>query len=64
MVPISAMPDELLQAFIKVFTKLPQKIIMKWEIDELPSNMPINVMTTKWLPQQDLIGDFASHYES
>ena len=57
MVPISSMPDELLQSFMKVFTKLQQKIIMKWETDELPPNMPANVMTTKWLPQQDLIGN-------
>jgi UDP:flavonoid glycosyltransferase YjiC (YdhE family) len=61
MVPISSMPDDLLQEFMKVFTKLHQKIIMKWETDDLPRNMPANVMTTKWLPQQDLIGNFIQY---
>ena len=57
MVPISSMPEALLQTFAKVFAKLPQKVIMKWETDDRPLNLPDNVMATKWLPQQDLIGN-------
>jgi glucuronosyltransferase len=55
-ISMSAMPESLLQIFFKVFAKLPQSIICKWETDELHQDLPKNVMTTKWLPQQDLLG--------
>ena len=37
------------------FRKLPQKVIWKWE-SEIPADVPSNIMMTKWLPQQDLLG--------
>jgi len=49
------MPNETLQAFINAFAKLPQRVFWKWEAKK-PENIPPNVMMTKWLPQQDLIG--------
>ena len=49
------MPNDTLQAFINAFAKLPQRVFWKWEA-EIPENIPPNVMMTKWLPQQDLLG--------
>lgn len=40
--------------FLKTFSKLKQKVLWKWEADELP-NRPRNVKTEKWLPQQDIL---------
>ena len=54
-VPVSSMPEETLQAFMNAFAKIPQKVIWKWE-SEVPENVPSNVMMTKWLSQQDLLG--------
>ena len=55
LVSVSEMPEEDLKAFLKAFAKLPQKVIWKWE-SEIPPNLPPNIMMTKWLPQQDLLG--------
>lgn len=51
----SSIPKEALQSFMNVFAKLPQKIIWKWE-NEAPENLPKNILLSKWLPQQDLLG--------
>ncbi len=51
------MPKDILQVFLNVFAKLPQRVIWKWEAD-IPDNISPNVMMTKWLPQQDLFGNF------
>ncbi len=55
MTPGSSMPKKALQAFMNVFAKLPQTIIWKWE-NEAPENLPKNILLSKWLPQQDLLG--------
>ena len=57
LVKVSSMPNETLRAFINTFTKLPQRVIWKWEA-EIPLNLPPNIMMTNWLPQQDLLGIF------
>jgi glucuronosyltransferase len=54
------MPKETLNSFIRVFSKLPQRVVWKWETDE-PSNMSSNIMMVKWLPQQDLLGNLSIH---
>lgn len=54
-VPVSSMPKETLASFIRVFSKLPQQVIWKWEA-EIPSNLPPNIKMVKWLPQQDFLG--------
>lgn len=41
--------------FIKVFAKLPQRILWKYENDTLPDK-PNNVMINKWMPQYDVLG--------
>lgn len=39
---------------LKFFGTLKQRVIMKWELDEL-ANQPKNVMIGKWLPQQAIL---------
>ena len=48
------MPKETVLIFLQVFSKLPQKVIWKWEKDNL-ENVPSNVLLIDWLPQQDLL---------
>jgi len=45
--------EQQLEAFIKAFGKLKQKVLWKYE-GELP-NKPKNVKTMKWLPQRDIL---------
>jgi glucuronosyltransferase len=52
------LPVEMTRAFIQAFSELPQKILWKWESDSLPGQ-PANVKVAKWLPQQDILGNFA-----
>jgi glucuronosyltransferase len=49
------MPKETLDTFIRVFSKLPQRVVWKWE-ENVPANVSANVMMVDWLPQQDLLG--------
>ena len=49
------MPAETLHAFMSAFAKFSQRVLWKWEA-EIPTNLPSNIMMTKWLPQQDLLG--------
>lgn len=49
------MPEHKRQIFLNVFSKLKQQIIWKNEADKVP-NLPKNVMFSKWIPQQDLLG--------
>lgn len=62
----SFMTAEKAQMFFNVFSKLEQKIIWKWESNEIPANKPENVHMLKWLPQSDLLAQpqvrfFISH---
>ena len=43
--------------FVEAFSKLPQRVLWKWEADELP-NKPNNVMIKKWMPQRDILGKY------
>lgn len=42
------------EIILRVFARLQQKILWKWEDDTLP-NQPENVMIDKWLPQDDVL---------
>lgn len=42
------------EAFTKVFSRLNQKVLWKYENESLPDK-PENVMITKWLPQRDVL---------
>lgn len=50
---------------MKTFSKLKQRVIFKWESDELPEK-PDNVLIGNWLPQNDILASprvkvFVSH---
>ncbi|XP_018562683.1 uncharacterized protein LOC108904558 [Anoplophora glabripennis] len=48
------LPPNKRNAFLKAFSKLKQKVLWKWEVDDLPGKPP-NVKLGKWLPQQDIL---------
>lgn len=48
------LPVAKLQEFVKSLGKLKQRVLWKWEADTIP-NQPANVMTKKWLPQDDIL---------
>ncbi|XP_967685.3 UDP-glycosyltransferase UGT5 [Tribolium castaneum] len=50
----AVLPSDKCDAILKTFAKLKQKILWKWEEDDLPGKPP-NVKTAKWLPQQELL---------
>lgn len=50
----SLMPKEKKETIIKVFGSLKQRVLWKFETDELPE-LPSNVMVSKWLPQTDIL---------
>jgi hypothetical protein len=52
---MTAMPNDSLQTFLNVFSRIPQRVVLKWE-SEFPEDVPSNVMMVNWLPQQDLLG--------
>lgn len=47
-------PEDKQKIILKVFSKLKQRVIMKWESDVLPGK-PDNVLISKWLPQDDIL---------
>ena len=50
----SDMPEEKLATFLETFKRLNMSVIWKWDSD-IP-DLPKNVITKSWLPQQDLLG--------
>jgi len=48
------MPVEKRDAILKTFGKLKQKVLWKWEDENLPGK-PSNVKVGKWLPQPDIL---------
>jgi glucuronosyltransferase len=49
-------PVEKRKMFLKVFEKIPQRVLWKWE-GEL-HDKPSNVMIRKWMPQRDILGKY------
>ncbi|KAJ8980274.1 hypothetical protein NQ317_005132 [Molorchus minor] len=47
-------PPERRDMFLRIFRKLRQKVLWKFEDDNLPG-LPANVKIGKWLPQQDIL---------
>ncbi len=47
--------SDKLEAILRVFSRLPQKVIWKWEGDEIPRNKSVNVLMQKWVPQDDIL---------
>ena len=49
-------PAHLMNSFINSFSKLSQKVIVRYK-KELLSKIPENVLVVDWLPQHDLLGE-------
>ncbi|CAG9762824.1 unnamed protein product [Ceutorhynchus assimilis] len=47
-------PEGQLGAFMKVFSKLPQRVLWKWE-EQTMKDKPDNIMLTEWAPQYDVL---------
>eukprot|EP00095_Tigriopus_kingsejongensis_P003054 maker-scaffold101_size371023-snap-gene-0.22 protein:Tk03054 transcript:maker-scaffold101_size371023-snap-gene-0.22-mRNA-1 annotation:"unknown" len=50
----SKMPPHVLERFIGAFSRLKQRIIFKWETEQMVGK-PENVLLQKWCPQQDIL---------
>lgn len=48
------LPRKKIDILLSVFSKLKQRVVMKWESDELKGK-PSNVLISKWVPQDDLL---------
>ncbi|KAM9845454.1 UDP-glucuronosyltransferase 1A1-like [Aulostomus maculatus] len=51
---VSDMPAEITSVFLEAFRQIPQKVIWRYS-GLLPDNIPQNVKTMDWLPQNDLL---------
>ncbi|XP_044749216.1 UDP-glucosyltransferase 2 isoform X2 [Coccinella septempunctata] len=49
------MPEYFRRMLIRVFRQLPQRVLWKWEGEDM-EDLPDNVKLGRWLPQQDLLG--------
>lgn len=52
----STVSDNVVQAFLNVFRKLPQRVLWKW--NGKMRNVPPNVKISQWFPQSDILGKF------
>ena len=50
----SQMPKEKLSAFIETFKMIEESVLWKWDADM--QGLPKNVLTSPWVPQQDVLG--------
>lgn len=48
------LPEERRQMLLKTFASLPQRVLWKFEDDQLPGK-PANVFLSKWFPQPDIL---------
>jgi len=53
------LPKKTLRNFVEVFSKLPYKIVWKFECDELPGKLD-NAFISKWFLQQSVLGKIKS----
>ncbi|XP_059045118.1 uncharacterized protein LOC131840922 [Achroia grisella] len=49
-------PNEKIEAIIGALSQLPQRVIWKWEENDLPDANSKNIFFSKWLPQNDILG--------
>ncbi|KAL4714064.1 hypothetical protein ACJJTC_008418 [Scirpophaga incertulas] len=50
----SSMSEHMLQNFLAAFSRIPQKVLFKWELDKFPPGHE-NILTRKWFPQLDVL---------
>ncbi|XP_049779368.1 UDP-glycosyltransferase UGT5-like [Schistocerca cancellata] len=50
----SNLPETMRNNLMKAFAQIPQRVLWKFELDNLPGK-PDNVMISKWLPQRDIL---------
>ena len=50
----SDIPEDKLRAFLDAFSGRKERILMKWEADDMKGK-PDNLMLKKWLPQQECV---------
>lgn len=55
LLPMNDMPEYMIEIFVKVFSALPQRVIWQWK-GTPKQDLPENIKTLGWLPQQDLLG--------
>ena len=55
-IPVSSMPTHIVEMFVRVFARIPQRVFWKWEKGSVQGKLTDNVMIVDWLPQQDLLG--------
>lgn len=55
------MPREKVEVLLGAFKQLKQKVLWKWEEDNLPG-IPENVRTMKWVPQADVLGKITNQF--
>ena len=51
----SAVPAKVMQAFLAAFSRLQQRVLLRFNPALLP-RLPDNVMVMDWLPQHDILG--------
>lgn len=52
-VALSTLPPHIQKAFIEALAEVPQRVLLKYEGEM--KDKPKNVMTSKWLPQRDIL---------
>lgn len=55
----SDFPEEKIQGILNGFSRLKQRVLWKLEKENV-SNLPKNVKIIKWLPQNDVLGEFSN----
>lgn len=50
------MPENLRQLLVTTFSKLPYRVLWKYESAIIQSDLPPNVKISRWLPQQNILG--------
>ena len=60
---IADAPFELQNTFYTAFRKSKIRFLWKWD-GARPAEMPPNVMTAEWMPQQEILGTVVKHVKN
>ncbi|KAJ1521692.1 hypothetical protein ONE63_003335 [Megalurothrips usitatus] len=55
LVPSSSLPRATVLALVEAFRAVPQRVLWKYETDDIKDLLPPNVRTAKWLPQANVL---------